>query len=132
MTTATEARDALVGVFAGIDAEVYKTASSRVVAPAVVVAPGAPWWIPDRTFGPTTTGRLWRWEVTALVPQTDPQEAFLQIAALTEEVVGLIDADSTLGGGVLYAAVSAVGPPADIAVAESPLLGCIIEVEVQT
>ena len=124
MATALEVRDALIATLDSVDAQVYKTAYSRVVSPAVVVGPGSPWVVIDYAMGPTELSREWRWEVTPLVQQTDAAVAFENLADLVEAIEEALLADADLGGVVRYAVVQQVSIPQDVQVAEATLLGC--------
>ena len=137
MASALEVRDALVAALdsvqaAGISPEIYTNTAQQIVVPAVVVGPGTPWWIPDRTFGPTEISRAWNWELTVLVAHSDPESAFEQITSLADAAVAAVAADATLGGVVEYAVVDQAQPPTDQVVADSEVLALTLDVSVRT
>ena len=131
-TSILEVRDAFAATLSGLGASVVGNTAKHPNAPAVVIAPGSPWFVPDVTGGLTQFGRKWRWEIHVVVSQADSEGSFRKLATITDAVVGAIFADGTLGGEVLSAEVESVGPNEDREIAAANLLVAVVYVVVET
>ena len=137
MPSALEVRDALKATLAGVtvggaEPQFYDNPATGMQTPAIVVTPGSPWFTPVKTFGPLEFGRRWTWLVLPVVSTAVPEQAFSDIAEMTDAVVAALFADVDLGGEVVEALVTMIGPPDSEIVGSADLLASIVQVQVRT